>query len=102
MYEMTHRILHHDAIGFFGKRPLGEEDVRDADGYPVWNPRDDGLLHEKSAAAETDPDTLRDGTEVIHVAFVPKTGFESTGLEPLTDDTAICPSGTWAAFPPTR
>lgn len=102
MHEMTHRILHHDAIGFFGKRPLDDDDAYDTDGYPTWNPRDDGLLAEKATVADMDPSRLRGEIEIIHVAFVPKDGFESTGLEPLTDDAEICPSGTWAAFPSIR
>lgn len=102
MHEMTHCILHHDAIGFFGKRPLSDGDARDEDGYPVWNNRDDDVLTEKATASGADLDALREGVEILHVSFVPKEGFERTGLEPLTDDDAICPPGTWAAFPPIR
>ena len=102
MHEMTHRIFYHDAIGFFGKRPLGDDDARDEDGYPVWNSRDDALLLEKATTAGTDADSVREDVEIIHVAFVPKAGFEGSDLEPLTDDGEICPAGTWAAFPSIR
>ena len=94
----THRLLFHEGHGFIAKRELLPEDQRDVDGWPVWGERDDTLLMEASERMAVPTTELRNATEIFEVAFVPKDGFEETGLEALTDDELICPTGTYAAF----
>ena len=98
----THRLLFHEGHGFIAKRELAPGDERDADGWPIWGKRDDALLVEAGERLDAPFVDLRDGTEILEVAFVPKDGFEATGLEALTDDEAVCPMGTYAAFEPIR
>ena len=102
MTTMTHRILFHDWAGFFGKRELTDEDHRDGDGYPVPIAADEAAIAGAAGSTGLPVDALREELEVIDVAFVPKDGFEATGLEPLTDDASFVPEGSWAAFPPIR
>ena len=98
----THRLLFHEGHGFLAKRELTPGDERDADGWPVWGERDDVLLAEAGGRLDAPSADLRDDTEILEVAFVPKDGFEATGLEPLTDDPAFVPAGDYAAFHPIR
>lgn len=94
----THRILHRDGTGFFGKRPLAPTDRRDADGFAVWGDADRDRIQQESERLGVASETLEAETEILEVCFVPKQGFEDTSLEPLTDDPAVCPEGTYAAF----
>ena len=102
MTTFTHRLLHHDDFGFVGKRELQQGYRYDEDGYAVWSEHDERLLDEASARLGAPRDRLRDGLEFMDVLFVPKHEFGKTGLENLTDDPAVCPQGTWAAFPSIR
>ena len=102
MTAMTHRILFHDRAGFFGKRELTDADHRNPDGYPVAIAADEAAIDGAAGSTGLPVAELRDGLDVIDVAFVPKEGFEEAGLEPLTDDPSFVPSGTWAAFHPIR
>ena len=102
MTTMTHRILFHDRAGFFGRRELTDADHRDGDGYPVAIADDEAAIAGAAGLTGLAVDQLRGELNVIDVAFVPKEGFEVTGLEPLTDDPAFVPPGTWAAFHPIR
>ena len=102
MARMTHRILFHDRAGFFGKRELTDGDRRDADGYPVTTLADEAAIAGAAGSTSLPADELRGELEAIDVAFVPKEGFEATGLEALTDDAGFVPAGTWAAFHPVR
>ena len=102
MTAMTHRILFHDRTGFFGKRELTDEDHRDGDGYPVPIAADETAIAGAAGSTGLAVAELRAELETIDVAFVPKDGFETTELEPLTDDASFVPEGTWAAFPPIR
>ena len=102
MTTMTHRILFHDAAGFFGRRELTADDRRDADGHPVTTAADEAAIAGAAGSTGLPVDELRSELEAIDVAFVPKEGFEATGLEPLTDDAGFVPADTWAAFHPIR
>ena len=102
MSTFTHRLFHHDDFGFLAKRELEPGYRYDEDGYAVWTEHDERLLDETAARLTTPRDQLRNGLEFMDVLFVPKEGFEKSGLEPLTDDPNVCPEGQWAAFPPIR
>ena len=102
MTQMTHRILFHDRAGFFGKRELTDRDCRDPDGYPIATGADEVAIAGAAGSTGLPVEELRGELEVIDVAFVPKDGFEATGLEPLTDDPAFVPAGNYAAFHPIR
>ena len=102
MTRLTHRLFHHDRYGFFAKRELEADYRADSDGYAVWTAADEKLLAAVARRKAFSPTQLRNELEFMDVAFVPKEGFENTGLESLTDDSAVCPDGHWAAFPPIR
>ena len=102
MIRLTHRLFHHDGYGFLAKRELEPDYRTDPDGYAVWTDADERLLAEVAEREASPSGQLRKGLEFMDVAFVPKEGFEDTGLENLTDDPAVCPDGHWAAFSPIR
>ena len=102
MTIFTHRLFLHDHHGVFAKRELEDGYSTDRDGYAVWTEADERLLAETAERLNSPIDQIRNGLEFVDVLFVPKEGFEVTGLENLTDDKSVCPPGTWAAFPPIR
>ena len=102
MIRETHRVLATERLGLFGVRELTPDDRHDADGYPLPGDADETALAEAAAREGITAEEAREGFEAIDVAFIPKEGFEATGLEPLTDDPAIAPPGMWAAFHPIR
>lgn len=104
MATFTHRLFHHDDLGFIAKRELQDDYAYDRDGYATWSEHDERLLTETAERLDTPRDQLRNRLGFFDVLFVPKEGFEESEdvLENLTDDPAVCPKGTWAAFPPIR
>ena len=102
MVEFTHRLFHRDDLGFFAKRALQSGYACDGDGHAIWSDHDEDLLAEAAKQKGWARDQLRNGLEFMDVLFVPKSGFEATGLEALTDDASVCPAGMWAAFPTIR
>lgn len=102
MPRLTHRLFYHDGHGFFAKRELEPDYRPDGDGYAVWTEADEMLLADAAQRTASPSGHLRKDLQFMDVVFVPKDGFEQTGLEALTDDPTVCPDGQWAAFSPIR